>query len=118
MRTRQAEAARRLSPVIRAIEADLQRPWSVADMAAIVGVSSAQLRRLSACGLGASPRQLLCDLRLQAAARLLRDPTTRIKEIQARVGIADSSHFARDFRCRYGVSPTEFRSRLAESGDP
>ena len=58
---------------------------------------------------GATPRQLLCNMRLQAAARLLRDPGIRIKEIQARVGVADASHFCRDFRDRFGMSPTDTR---------
>jgi AraC-like DNA-binding protein len=36
-----------------------------------------------------------------------------VKEIQARVGIADASHFCRDFRDRYGVSPTEYRYQVS-----
>ena len=96
---------------MRALGRDLQRPWTVGDMAALLGVSNAQLRRLCAKAVGATPRQLLCNMRLQAAALLLHDPGIRIKEIQARVGIADASHFCRDFRDRFGLSPTEYRSQ-------
>ncbi|MBY0496270.1 MAG: helix-turn-helix transcriptional regulator [Cyanobacteria bacterium] len=103
--------------MMRAIEADLQRPWTVAEMAAVLGVSDGQLRRLCSGVLGASPRQLLCNLRLQAAAVLLRDPGIRVKEIQARVGIADASHFCRDFRDRFGLSPTEYRYQSAHPRD-
>jgi AraC-like DNA-binding protein len=78
-------------------------------MAAVLGVSDAQLRRLCVRAVGATPRQLLCNMRLQAAAVLLQNPAVRVKEIQARVGIADASHFCRDFRDRFGVSPTEYR---------
>lgn len=102
-------AGSRIGTLMRAIQADLQRPWTVADMAAVLGVSDAQLRRLSARAIGATPRQLLCSIRLQAAAVLLHDPGIRVKEVQSRVGIADASHFCRDFRDRFGVSPTEFR---------
>ena len=102
---------------MRAIQADLQRNWNVSQMAAIVGVSDAQLRRLCSTALGASPRQLLCNLRLQSAAVLLRDPSMRVKEIQARVGIADASHFCRDFRDRFGVSPTEYRYQFERRTD-
>lgn len=95
--------------MVRAIEADLRRDWTVGDMAAVLGVSDGQLRRLVAEGLDATPLHLLCNVRLQAAARLLEDPGIRIKEIQALVGIADASHFCRDFKDRYGMSPSEFR---------
>ena len=107
----------RTAAVIRVLENDLSRAWTVAQMAALVGVSDAHLRRLLARAMGASPLQVLCDLRLRAAARLLEDPSLRVKEIQVRVGLSDASHFSRDFRCRFGVSPTAYRARHAGSTD-
>lgn len=109
------DSGRRVSMLVRAIRADLTRAWTVTEMAAVLGVSGAQLRRICARHLGATPRQLLCNARLQAAALLLRDPGMRVKEIQARVGIADASHFCRDFRDRYGVSPTEYRYQVSNA---
>ena len=109
MAERRGDASRRVSILMRSIRADLTRDWTVTQMAAVLGVSATQLRRICARHLGATPRQLLCNARLQAAALLLHDPGIRVKEIQARVGIADASHFCRDFRDRYGVSPTEYR---------
>ena len=109
MAGQRGDGGRRVSMLVRAIRADLPRAWTVTEMAAVLGVSATQLRRICARHLGATPRQLLCNARLQAAALLLRDPAMRVKEIQARVGIADASHFCRDFRDRYGVSPTEYR---------
>jgi AraC-like DNA-binding protein len=110
--TPQDKARMRVTALMRAIQRDLQRDWRVSEMAAVLGVSGAQLRRLTAQVLGATPRQLLCNVRLQSAAVLLRDPGMRVKEIQARVGISDASHFCRDFRERFGVSPTEYRYQL------
>ncbi|HYE85864.1 MAG TPA: helix-turn-helix transcriptional regulator [Vicinamibacterales bacterium] len=107
--------ARRLSLLMQALGKDLQRPWTVSEMAALLGVSGTQLRRICGQTAGATPRQLLCNMRLQAAAVLLRDPSIRVKEIQARVGIADASHFCRDFRDRFGVSPTEYRYQQAHA---
>ena len=109
MAYRRESAGARVALLMRALRADLQRAWTVAEMANVLGVSDAQLRRLCASAVGATPRQLLCNMRLQAAALLLQDPGIRVKEIQARVGIADASHFCRDFRDRFGVSPTEYR---------
>jgi AraC-like DNA-binding protein len=107
----------RVAVLMRALRTDLQRAWTVTEMAALLGVSGAQLRRLCTRAVGATPRQLLCDMRLQAAALLLQDPSIRVKEIQARVGIADASHFCRDFRDRFGVSPTEYRCQQARRTD-
>ena len=107
-----AKRSERVAAMVRAIEADLRHGWTVAEMAALLGVSAGQLRRLFMHRLGATPRQLLCNLRLEAAARLLADPSVRIKEVQARVGIADASHFCRDFKDRFGVSPSEYRYNL------
>ena len=117
MARRQDRAGIRMAAVMRAVQADLARPWTVADMAAVVGVSDAQLRRMSVAALGASPRQLLSNLRLTAAAILLHDPGIRVKEIQSRVGIADASHFCRDFRDRFGVSPSEYRYQFTQRSD-
>lgn len=115
--TRRSDTTTRVSAVVRAIEADLSRDWTVAEMAAVLGVSDGQLRRLVAEGVGATPRHLLCNVRPQAAARLLEDPAIRIKEVRARVGIADASHFARDFRDRFGRSPSEYRWQRLASRD-
>jgi AraC-like DNA-binding protein len=117
MQRRHNTQGARIGEVMRAVQADLARPWTVAEMAQVLGVTDAQLRRLCTCAVGASPRQLLCNLRLQAAALLLHNPGLRVKEIQARVGIADSSHFCRDFRDRFGVSPTEYRYQNARRAD-
>lgn len=88
-------------------------------MGAVIGVTGVQLRRIFAEGAGASPCRFLIDLRLQAAADLLADPCLRVKEILDRVGIADGSHFCREFRDRFGVSATEYRARrlYADSGE-
>jgi transcriptional regulator GlxA family with amidase domain len=101
----------RVQALARAVIGDMSRPWTVPEMAARLGISAGQLRRVIKDSHGATPRQWLCNLRLERAADLLADPSLRVKEIQSRVGIADASHFARDFRDRFGTSPTEFRWR-------
>ena len=115
-RTERAEADPRVLALAKAVEDDLGRAWTVPDMAGLLGISASQLRRVVMDAEGATPRQWLCNLRLERAAHLLADPSLRIKEIQSRVGIADASHFARDFRDRFGTSPSEYRWQEMAAG--
>ena len=109
-RPRRTDAAERLSIVIDRVRADLARPWTVTDMASMLGVTGGQLRRLLADEGHPPPRRLLAELRLSAAAVLLSNPGVRVKEVAARIGIADGSHFCREFKRRYGLSPLAFQS--------
>ncbi|MGE0866619.1 MAG: helix-turn-helix transcriptional regulator [Vicinamibacterales bacterium] len=115
MRTEHDPSDPRVLALAKAVEHDLVRAWTVPEMAAVLGISAGQLRRVVKEAQGATPRQWLCNLRLEQAARLLSDTRLRIKEVQARVGIADASHFARDFRDRFGTSPTEYRWHGSET---
>ena len=47
--------------------------------------------------------------RMETAAELLRTTHLLVKEVAARVGIHDDSHFVRDFAKVYGLSPTTYR---------
>ncbi len=106
----------RVLALARAVAGDLVRPWTVPEMAAVLGISAGQLRRVVKDAEGATPRQWLCNLRLERAAHLLSDTSLRIKEVQSLVGIADASHFARDFRDRFGTCPTEYRWHGSHTG--
>lgn len=81
-------------------------------MAEVVGIKDSQLRRLCSETVGMSPTQLLKELRYAAAARLLANPQLRVKDVVAQVGLADGSHFCRDFRKRYGLSPLDYQSQF------
>jgi transcriptional regulator GlxA family with amidase domain len=113
-RAPRTDAAHRLAIVIEHVRADLARPWRVDDMAAVVGVTSGQLRRLFARSGSPPPQRLLADLRLSTAAALLRDPSLRVKDVTVRIGITDGSHFCRAFKRRYGMSPVAFQSHVLE----
>jgi len=77
-----------------------------------VNVSSARLRQLFKKNTGRSPMQYLKDLRMLQAEYLLRRTFLSIKEITFRSGSRDVSHFVRDFKKQYGVTPSEFRIRI------
>jgi len=116
-RTQRLDVDPRVRALARAVELDFRRAWTVPEMAAVLGISAGQLRRIVKHAAGATPREWLCNLRLEQAARLLADPRLRIKEVQSQVGITDPSHFARDFRDRFGMCPTDFRWQALSTGD-
>ncbi len=58
--------------------------------------------------LGVPPYDFLLDCRLNIAKKMLREQTFSIKEIAERCGFGRPSDFARFFRRRTGLSPSEF----------
>jgi AraC-like DNA-binding protein len=50
-------------------------------------------------------------LRLETARRLLATEYLTLKQVMARVGLSDVTHFNRDFRKVYGLSPCDYRDR-------
>lgn len=60
---------------------------------------------------GLPPHAYLKECRMGLAARLLRESTASVAAISCEVGYESPSKFAAAFKKRYGVSPSEFRSR-------
>jgi AraC-like DNA-binding protein len=80
-------------------------------IAQALGISKRYLHSLFAAA-GTTFCKELMSLRLERAARQLRDPqftSVSVSEIAWRCGFTDSSHFARRFCQRYGTPPREYR---------
>lgn len=58
---------------------------------------------------GLPPRQYTKLVKLEAAKELLEHSYLRVKQIAYRVGFMDNSHFVRDFKNAYGVTPAQYR---------
>lgn len=94
---------------IRALSADCG--FNATTLAARLGISIRQLQRLFARQLGCSPRAWLREERMQAAHRLVQRAST-IKEVALALSFRQESHFSRDFRSRFGYTPSTLqRSR-------
>lgn len=78
-----------------------------------VDLSSTRLRQLFKTETGSSPLGYLKKTIMERAARMLRDTRLSVKEIAFECGATDVSHFVRDFKRKYGETPTEFRRGLA-----
>src|SRR5262245_41933433 len=95
---------------------DLDRPLAVSELARRVNLSRSRLTHLFHTELGCSPARYLRQARLDRARQLVEETSLSIKEIMARVGFNDPSHFSRDFSKRHGASPRRIRARARSPG--
>ena len=99
----------RVRTVIALMETNLHRKLSAAEMARAVGLSAAHFREVFKRETGTPLMRYLRRLRMQHAKKLIETTFLSIKEIAARVGLNNISHFVRDFAKAYGRAPTEHR---------
>jgi AraC family transcriptional regulator of arabinose operon len=106
----------RVQTVIDAMLRELDRPIAVSALARSVNLSRSRLTHLFRVEVGCSPGRYLRGLRLDRARQLVEESSLSIKEIMARVGFNDPSHFTRDFTRRHGASPRKIRARARSPG--
>jgi AraC family transcriptional activator of tynA and feaB len=88
----------------------LEGGYRVGFLASYVGVSERHLQRIFVRELGCSPENWLREERLQVARRLLRSAGT-VKEVALALSYSQLSQFSRDFRQRFGCSPSQWRGQ-------
>ncbi|MDD3155437.1 MAG: helix-turn-helix domain-containing protein [Victivallaceae bacterium] len=107
----QSSYAMQISDLLAALEGKLSTKWSLESMARRARMSTANFRLQFKQLTGETPAAYLLRLRLERAAQLLmRMPGKMVGQIAQDCGFSDSNYFARQFRQKYGVSPTRYRS--------
>lgn len=97
--------------MVELMRGDLGRALSLEALAHAVNLSPSRLHNVFKNETGVSPARYLKTLRLERAKELLAESFLSVKEIRVCVGIGDESHFVRDFRKAYGLTPTQYRAR-------
>jgi transcriptional regulator GlxA family with amidase domain len=105
----------RVHRAIRLMMADLCRDISFSQLAQSVNLSESRLRHLFKGELGLSPTQYLKAQRMRVARRLLETTFLNVKEIMLKVGVKDKSHFIRDFKKAFALSPTQYRAQYLKT---
>src|SRR5258708_26360350 len=104
-----SERDRRVKSVINLMRVYLNQPLSLNDLARSVNLSPWRLSHIFKTETRSPPLQYLRTLRMQHARRLLETTFLSVKQIMTEVGVKDGSHFVRDFKTIYGLSPTRYR---------
>jgi AraC family transcriptional regulator of arabinose operon len=94
------------------MEDSLGLQWSVADLAKAVNLSPWRLCHIFKTETTVGLVRYLRTLRMEQARRLLETTFLSVKEITNKVGARDESHFLRDFKATYGLSPAKYRSKF------
>lgn len=102
---------RRIHHLKEKLSLSLSHAWTVAEMAAEVGLSVSYFHQTFKESFGVPPQIFLLDLRLEAACRLLEHESNfdSIKQIARIVGCENESHFCREFKKKFGITPSQYR---------
>ena len=79
---------------------------TVNELARLVNLSPSRFHHLFKAETGLSPAHYLWAVRMELAKKLLETSFLGVKQIMNTVGVKDRSHFARDFKAVYGLTPT------------
>lgn len=104
----------RILKVVTLLEEKPHATLGPAEIAQAVNLSLPRLRSLFRAETGEPLARYQKLVRMREARRLLQDTFFSVKEIMLKVGIHDESHFVRDFKRIYGVTPTQCRTQGRE----
>ena len=99
-----------LARAVAHIRANLARTHRIEELAAIAGLTAAQLDRLTRRVFGLAPTRLVQRVRLEEAMHRLSHTRQPIAEVAAATGFYDQPTFTRQFRAATGLTPGAYRT--------
>jgi AraC family transcriptional regulator len=99
----------RIEVVIGMMKNRICQDLTINDLALSVYLSRWHFAHLFKAHVGVSPARYLKSLKMCEAKRLLKVSPMSVKEIMFRLRIKDKSHFERDFKKQYGLTPAQYR---------
>ena len=100
----------KLINVMRFIEHRYKEKIQMYELSAIAGMSPSSLLRAFHDEVGETPINYLLNLRLEKAAKMLRETDERITRIAYTVGFQDSNYFSKSFKQKFNCSPRKYRT--------
>lgn len=94
---------------LRAMHARIEYPWTVAELAAVAGLSRAAFARRFTKFIGQPPLGYLTAVRLAEATKLLRQTDKSITQIAHATGYGSQITLTRAFQREHGTTPGAYR---------
>ncbi|MDR2806033.1 MAG: response regulator [Dysgonamonadaceae bacterium] len=102
--------------ILKMVNDNIQNPdLNVEMLSAGVGISRVHLHRKLKELTNLSARDFIRTIRLKKAGELLANKKLAISQVYEAVGFNNFSHFSISFKEFYGMSPTEYMNKFAES---
>jgi AraC-like DNA-binding protein len=95
-----------IEKLISLIHTDIQKRWTVSDMAEWMQCSEQYLRRLFMKYTGKTPKEFYLDARLELALSLLRQGNYSVSQVADMLNFFDSFHFSKAFKQKFGYAPS------------
>jgi AraC family transcriptional regulator len=102
---------RRISAALRHIEARVDQPLSIAELARLAAMSPYHFLRTFRTLAGMTPHQFILHTRMKRAAVSLRRTSENVSAIAFAAGFGDLSTFNRRFQRIFGSSPSAYRAQ-------
>lgn len=110
-----AVADPQVGKVLTAMHQEMERPWTVEQLASTAAMSRAGFALRFKQLVGEAPLEYLTRWRMYKASRLLRDPDRKILQVANSVGYDSDAAFNRAFKRVHGVSPGTYRRTSSTS---
>ena len=106
----------RLIKAAELMEANIEEPLSLDEVAAAIGVSRRQIERLFKRHLDQVPTKYYLELRLRRARELLLQTSMSIMDVTTACGFQSPPHFSKCYRSAFGYPPSVERRRQPSTG--
>jgi len=103
----------RLADTVSLMEANIEEPMTLVELAHHIGVSVRQLERLFKKYLNCTPNRYYLELRLERAKQLLLQTSMSVADIALACGFVSSPHFSKCYKDVYQLAPRDERRKAS-----
>ncbi|MGE4563310.1 MAG: helix-turn-helix domain-containing protein [Victivallaceae bacterium] len=111
-------AGNRIDALLSELEKNLNRDWSVAEMADFCNYRPTRFRELFLRQTGFRPKDYCDQLKIMAACRMLLGTGLPVGQIARQLGFDDPYHFSRRFAKKVGCPPSAYRRKNCGGSQP
>lgn len=103
---------RLIAQALEYMQRHFAEPLSLQQVAESVGLSTPYFCRIFSAEIGETFTKRLLRIRMEAAMRLLQNPTMKIYEVSSAVGYQNPAYFTHIFKDFAGVTPQQYRNQM------